>query len=47
MGKVKQPRGNKGSLKWVQVLINEYPSILNKQINKFFNRDIVYHIPKI
>jgi hypothetical protein len=39
MGKVKQPRGNKGSLKWTQVLINEYPSILNKQINKFFNRD--------
>jgi hypothetical protein len=39
MGKVKQPRGNKGSLKWTQELINEYPSILNKQINKFFNRD--------
>ena len=40
MGRVKQPKGNKGSLKWTQVLINEYPSILNKQINKFFNRDL-------
>jgi hypothetical protein len=44
MGRVKQSKGKKGSLKWIQVLINEYPSILNKQINKFFNRKSDYPI---
>ncbi len=27
MGRVKQPKGDKGSLKWTQVFINEYPSM--------------------
>ena len=40
MGRVKQPKGSKGSLKWIQVLVNEHPSILNKRINKFLNRDL-------
>ena len=40
MGRVKQPKGNKGSLKWIQVLINDYPSILNKEINQFLDRDL-------
>ena len=33
MGKVKQPKGKKGSLKWIQQIVNEYPDVLNKQIN--------------
>ena len=40
MVRVKHAKGNKGSLKWIQVLINEFPSMFNKQINKFFNRDL-------
>jgi hypothetical protein len=39
MARIKQPQGDKGSLKWIQALINEYPSTLNKEINKFLNRD--------
>ena len=33
MGKVKQAKGRKGSLKWIQKLVNEKPDVLNKQIN--------------
>ena len=33
LGKVKQPKGRKGSLKWIQQIVNEYPDVLNKQIN--------------
>ena len=33
MGKIKQPKGRKGSLKWIQQIVNEYPDVLNKQIN--------------
>lgn len=35
MGKVKQPKGEKGSLKWIQQIVNECPDVLNKQINGF------------
>jgi hypothetical protein len=40
MGRVKQPKGNKGSLKWIQMVVNDYPFILNKQINKFLDRNL-------
>lgn len=40
MGRVNQPKGDKGSLKWIQVLINGYPSTLNKNINRFLNQDL-------
>jgi len=33
MGKIKQPKGEKGSLKWIQHIVNECPYVLNKQIN--------------
>ena len=39
MGRVPQDPGQKGSLKWIQQIINHHPDILNKQINKLFNRD--------
>jgi hypothetical protein len=32
MGKVKQGKGVKGSLKWIQEIINKYPDVLNKKI---------------
>ena len=44
MGRIKQTKAKKGSLRWTQVLINEYPSILNKQINKSFNRNLDFSI---
>jgi hypothetical protein len=40
MGRIKQSKGDKGSLKWIQALINEYPSILNKEISKFLNQEL-------
>jgi hypothetical protein len=33
MGKIKQPKGEKGSLKWIQYIVNECPYVLNKQID--------------
>lgn len=33
MGRIKQVKGKKGSLKWIQQIVNEYPDVLNKQIN--------------
>ena len=35
MGKVKQPKGEKGSLKWIQQVVNDCPDVLNKPINNF------------
>ena len=40
MGRVRQQEGTKGSLKWIQVLVNDYPSELNREINEFLNRDL-------
>jgi hypothetical protein len=33
MTRVIQPRGTRGSLKWIQIAINEFPSVLNKAID--------------
>ncbi len=38
MGRVKQPKGSKGSLKWIQVLMNEYPQKLNTLLNEKLGR---------
>ena len=37
--KVPQPKGNKGSLKWVQILINRSPSILDQSIMEMHKLD--------
>jgi len=37
MARFKQPRANKGSQKWIQILINEKPDILNKQLQANLN----------
>jgi hypothetical protein len=34
MGRITQPKGNKGSLKWVQDVVNDNPVLLNDSINK-------------
>ncbi len=39
MGRIEQPRGNKGSLKWIQQIINEAPRFLNDPINSFLGND--------
>ena len=33
MTRVIQPRGTRGSLKWIQIAINECPSVLNEAID--------------
>ncbi len=35
MGKIIQQKGEKGSLKWIQYIINNHPDIPDKSINKF------------
>ena len=35
MGKVKQLKGRKGSLSWIQQVVNDCPDVLNKPINGF------------
>jgi len=35
MGKIIQQKGKKGSLKWIQYILNDHPDILNNSINKF------------
>ncbi len=37
MTRVVQPEGNKGSLKWVQRLINAYPELINQKIIEAIN----------
>ncbi|MFQ5420243.1 MAG: hypothetical protein ACE5EY_07760 [Anaerolineae bacterium] len=32
MARIRQPKGKKGSLKWIQLLVNQSPEILNSQI---------------
>ena len=34
MGRIIQPRGTKGSLKWIQDIVNDNPVFLNDSINK-------------
>jgi hypothetical protein len=33
MGRIVQPKGNKGSLKWIQHVVNDHPDILNRTID--------------
>jgi len=35
MGKIIQQKGIKGSLKWIQYILNDYPDILDNSIKKF------------
>ncbi|MBA7693919.1 hypothetical protein ES703_102516 [subsurface metagenome] len=37
MSRVVQPKGTKGSLKWVQRLVNERPELINQQLVKAIN----------
>ena len=34
MGRITQPKGSKGSLKWIQDVVNDNPVFLNDLINK-------------
>ncbi len=34
MGKTIQQKGKKGSLKWIQYILNDHPDTLNNSINK-------------
>jgi hypothetical protein len=40
MGKIKQAKGSKGSLKWIQYIVNSRPDVLNNPINDFLGYDI-------
>jgi hypothetical protein len=33
MGRIVQPKGDKGSLKWIQYVVNDHPDILNRTID--------------
>ena len=50
MGRIKQPKGNKGSLKWIQYLVNSRPNLLNNPIYNFLgynnSRPIEWLSPK-
>ena len=50
MGRIVQPKGTKGSLKWIQHVINECPDALTSPINKIiggnFVQSIEWHSPK-
>ena len=35
MGRIIQKKGEKGSLKWIQYILNDHPDILDNSINKF------------
>lgn len=35
MGRIKQPKGTKGSLKWIQYIVNSRSKVLNNPINDF------------
>jgi hypothetical protein len=50
MGRIKQPKGTKGSLKWIQYVVNSHPKVLNNPINTFLgfhnSRPIEWLSPK-
>ena len=37
MGRIIQPKGTKGSLKWIQDIVNSNPAVLDDKINKTAN----------
>jgi len=37
MGRIIQQKGEKGSLKWIQYIINSHPNILDSSISKFLS----------
>ncbi len=39
MGRIIQPKGKKGSLKWIQEIVNKDADILDKSINHFICAD--------
>jgi hypothetical protein len=39
MGRIKQPKGNKGSLKWIQYVVNSHSDVLNNPIYNFLGYD--------
>ena len=39
MGRIIQPKGKKGSLKWIQHIVNKDADFLNKSINNFTGAD--------
>jgi hypothetical protein len=44
MGRIIQQKGKKGSLKWIQYILNNHPDILDKNINKFLPDSYTQHI---
>ena len=39
MGRIIQPKGKKGSLKWIQRIVNKIDDVLNKSIKNFIGAD--------
>ena len=39
MGRIEQHKGSKGSLKWIQYIVNSCPDVLNNPINNFLCYD--------
>ena len=39
MGRIIQPKGTKGSLKWIQEIVNSNPRVLDNPIKKFISKD--------
>jgi hypothetical protein len=39
MARINQEKGTKGSLKWIQEIVNTKPQVLDKSINKFIGAD--------
>ena len=50
MGRIIQPKGSKGSLKWIQQVVNDNPSLLDSQIKKSIrlpkNQEIEWFSPR-
>lgn len=51
MPRIPQPQGQRGSLKWIQLLVNQAPEILNKLIKNHFDlpstEEIIWYSPKV
>jgi len=41
MGRIIQPKGPKGSLKWIQHVVNDCPDLLDKPIRDFIGGNLV------